>query len=422
MVGPRLTQQVAEAFLPHPPEKLGVAVSGGGDSMALLHLMHGFCTLHGARLFAVTVNHGLRAEAASEAGTVKSYCASLGISHDTLLWDAWDGRGNLQSLAREARYKLMGAWAQDQGVSTVALGHTADDQAETVLMRLARSAGVDGLSAIPHRMVRDGVTWVRPLLGASRSELRSYLQNQRIPWIEDPSNDDPHFARVKARRALAVLADLDIDAKGLAQVAAQMSAARKALDWQTFLAAREIVTVDAGAVVLDQRLMRIQPEEIQRRLIVQALTWVSGGAYPPRRGAIAELLAALRRGTGGTVDGCHARRVAGNIWVFRELNAVRDTQSAHDVLWDARWRLSPLVPETDAEQWDDVVVRALGPEGLEQCPKWRDTGRPHAVLMSTPAVWRGDTVVAAPLAREEQNWHADIEGGAETFFAALLSH
>ena len=167
-MAPRLTQQVANAFLPHPPEVLGVAVSGGGDSMALLHLMHGFCSFHAIKLRAVTVNHGLRAEAASEAGMVRRYCATLGVRHDTLLWNDWNGTGNLQNAARDARYGLMAAWAKEHDINTIALGHTADDQAETFLMRLGRRSGVDGLAAMSNRIIREGVTFVRPLLAAIR--------------------------------------------------------------------------------------------------------------------------------------------------------------------------------------------------------------------------------------------------------------
>ncbi len=387
--------------------------------MALLHLMHGFCTLHGVRLRAVTVDHGLRPESAREAETVRGYCATLGIPHDTLLWDEWDGLGNLQDAARTARYQRMSRWAGTHGIDTVALGHTADDQAETLLMHLARQSGVNGLSGMPSRKVREGLMWVRPLLGAGREELRAYLNSQGIAWIEDPSNENAAFRRVTARAVLAALAPLGIDAKGLAAVAANMSEARKALDWQTFLAARDLVTVQAGAVVLCENKMRILPSEIQRRLLVHAVGWISGAAYPPRRAAIANLMTALRKGQSGTLDGCHARRVQGKVWVFRELNAVRDVTAKLDTLWDYRWRLSPEDPDGN---WQDVTVRALGPDGLEQCPDWRKSGLPHEVLLSTPAVWRGDTVIAAPLAETDQKWHARVDGGEDAFFAALLSH
>ncbi len=417
----RLTQQVADAFLPSPPPVLGVAVSGGGDSIALLHLMHGLCTAHGTRLRAVTVNHGLRAEAADEACEVERYCASIGVPHDTLLWDEWDGKGNLQNVARIARYQRMAAWAREHGLDTIALGHTADDQAETVLMRLARRSGVNGLSGMRSRVLREGVTWVRPLLRSSREDLREYLRVCRIGWAEDPSNEDLTYDRIKARRALVLLADLGIDATGLCMVAEQMAEARRALDWQTFLAAKDLACVYAGAIVLSERKLRILPDEIQRRLLVHAVNWVSGTAYPARRAAVTNLMTALRKGQGGTADGVQARRIGRYIWVFRELDAVRQVETPPDRLWDDRWRFEARAADA-ATRAADLRVRALGETGLQQCPNWRETKLPHAVLLSTPAIWRGDEVVSAPLAGFGQTWHADVEDGEDTFFAALLTH
>lgn len=131
--------------------------------MALLSLLHRLSAAAGTHLEAVTVDHGLRPEAAEEAVFVARYAGTLGLRHETLRWRGWDGQGNLQNAAREARYRLMADWAERRGLPCVALGHTADDQAETVLMRLARRAGVDGLSAMAPRSDRHGITWLRPL-------------------------------------------------------------------------------------------------------------------------------------------------------------------------------------------------------------------------------------------------------------------
>tara|TARA_R110002049_G_scaffold23781_5_gene84614 strand:+ start:63449 stop:64732 length:1284 start_codon:yes stop_codon:yes gene_type:complete len=417
----RLKRQIAEAFVSHPPDVLGVAVSGGGDSIALLHLLHKFCAPNDCQLRAVTVNHGLRPEAAKEAEFVADQCARLNIPHDTLHWRGWDGQGNLQNAARKARYALIADWARTRDLKTVALGHTADDQAETVLMRLARQSGVDGLSGMARRSPRNGITLLRPLLGAMRADLRTFLADQGIDWCDDPSNEDPTYDRIRARQALDVLAPLGIDALGLAEVAANMAQARTALDWQSFLAAREIVKIDGGAVVIDDRGLRILPDEIQRRLFIHALNWVSGSSYPPRRRAVADMILALRRGEAATLDGCHARRVNGRIWVFRELNAVRDLKGGLDSLWDGRWRVVHR-DEPDAMGRRDVTVRVLGSEGLKQCPDWRSTGRPHTMLLSSPAIWQGDVVLAAPLAGHGEKWHVQVDGGEETFFAAILSH
>lgn len=405
--------------MPRPPDVLGVAVSGGSDSVALLHLLHMLATLHGTRLRAVTVNHGLRPEAAEEAQSVAVHCARLSIPHETLIWKNWDGQGNLQNAARHARYEKIAGWAERHNINTVALGHTADDQAETVLMRLARRSGVDGLSAMRRRTQRCGITWVRPMLDITRDRLRVYLTHENISWIEDPSNQNMHFDRIKAREALIALSPLGIDVHGLSEVASHMSQCQQALDWQTFLAAKDIVTFDAGAVILDEPALRLLPEEIQRRLFLNAMRWISGSVYPPRRKSVADLITALRTGQARTVDGCHARRIGTRIWIFRELNAVAGHLSDFKDLWDGRWRLYPPDGQNDC---DGLKVGALTEKGLDQCPDWRECGRPRTVLLSTPAVWQENTVIAAPLAGFGQNWQATVEGGEDTFFAALLTH
>ncbi|NNE51015.1 MAG: tRNA lysidine(34) synthetase TilS [Sulfitobacter sp.] len=415
----RLNNLISEAFLPYPPERIGVAVSGGGDSMALLDLLQIFCTAEGITLHAATVDHGLREGSAEEAAIVADQCKRIGIAHETLLWKDWTGEGNLQAEARKARYALLARWAQGLGIDTVALGHTADDQAETVLMRLARRAGVDGLSAMRARRVREGITWVRPLLSVRRRALRTYLRAKGIDWIEDPSNEDQIFDRIKARQALAALAPLEIDVEGLCEVADQLRQAREALEWQTFITAQKAVTLPAGAVVIGEKLFETEPAEIRRRLFVRALNWVSGSAYPPRRAAVSAVICQVARGQAGTTDGCHVRRIGGAIWVFRELNAVRSVACPLDKLWDNRWRITPPEKLGDAA---GLEIRALGEEGLLQCPDWRETAVPRVVLLSSPAVWRDDALVAAPLAGKGENWHAEVKNGEDAFFATLLSH
>ena len=414
----RLPYQVSNAFLPHPPQVMGVAVSGGSDSMALLHLLKDFCDANGVELRAVTVDHHLRKEARRETEMVAAHCAGIGVSHQTLHWDAWKGKGNLQNAAREGRYGRIADWARAQKIETIAMGHTADDQAETFLMRLSRSSGVDGLSGMRRRVMRNGITWVRPLLQSRREVLQTYLRKRDIPWVNDPSNDDDRFRRIKARRALRLLSELGINEEILAEVADQLGEARKALDWQTFLAARQIVRIEGGAIVLDEPGLRLQPDEIQRRLLVRAIGWVSGSVYPPRRGALAHVVAALRRGQAGTLDGCHVRRIASTIWIFREYAAVKDIVAAPDQIWDRHWKLRHV----EGGHWPALTVRALGIEGLRQCPDWRSSRLPHIVLQSTPSIWQDAELVSAPLAGHPQQWVAEIVGGGDTFYGALLAH
>lgn len=387
--------------------------------MALLYLLQEFCALHDITLRAVTVDHGLREAGAHEAEMVSQHCARLGVPHDTVLWENWDGKGNLQKSAREARYEKMTEWAAQYDISTIAVGHTADDQAETVLMRLSRSAGVDGLSGIPYRTLRNGITWVRPLLKTQRAVLRAYLQDHDIHWADDPSNHDERFDRVKARKALKLLSELGITQDVLAEVADHLTEARKALDWQTFLAAKEIVRIEANAVMIDDMGLRLQPDEIQRRVLLNAIKWINGSPYSPRRGAVAHVMAALANGKAGTLDGVHLRRIGTKLWVFREHRVVSAVRSPTHSIWDGQWRLLPFPP---ASHGDDLHVTALGAQGLEHCPDWRATGRPQEVLKSTPAIWRGQTLVAAPFAGFEENWHVEHVRGKDAFFATLLSH
>jgi tRNA(Ile)-lysidine synthase len=397
------------------PERIGVALSGGGDSTALLHILHKCLEDTETTLCAATVNHGLREGAEAEARQAAVLCETLGIEHTLLYWRGWDMQGNLQAQARNARYRLLTDWAHSSGVTVLALGHTADDQAETLLMRMARMSGVTGLSGMPVRRTMEGVTLFRPLLQISRRMLRHYLEQHNIPWSEDPSNEDTRFERVRVRQAMAALEPLGLTPMALAQVADNVGKAREALDWYTFLAARDMVVVTAGSVMLDMRGFRTLPVEIARRLLVQTMNWISCAEYPPRRTAVSDALEAIRGGKSLTLHGCRIVCKATHAWICREYQAVRDTVSPVGTPWDNRWR----VHGGDAVATE---VRALGEAGLRLCPDWRDTGLPREVLMATPAVWRNDDLVAAPLAGLSNGWEAEPEIGHEEFFASLLSH
>ena len=411
-----IVSAVRSQFHTAPPSSLGVAVSGGGDSMALLRILSRCFSGTDISIQAVTVDHGLRPEARQEAETVAAFARDLGVGHSVLHWEGWSGQGNLQAAAREARYRLMGEWARSHKIALLALGHTADDQAETVLMRLARSAGVNGLSAMPVRRTLHGVSLLRPLLSLTRQQLRAYLERNGIGWCDDPSNDDPRFERVQVRAALEQLEPLGVTVQALATVATHMGEAREALDWYTFLTARDIAFVDGGDVVIDLRRFRTLPQDIARRLLVRAVMWVGRTDYPPRRAAMSEAIDGLRHGRGATLGGCRVLVAGPSIWVCREFAVVRSKRALPGTLWDGRWIL--LGPIENAK----LHVAALGRRGLSQVAEWRDSGRPHAALMATPAVWSGDEVVSAPMAGMANGWRAELQESPEAFFAALLSN
>jgi len=394
---------------------LGVAVSGGGDSVALLHILSRCFDPDLAKLHVATVDHGLRPESASEADGVARLARQLGVPHDVLKWQDWDGTGNLQDQARRARYGLLTGWAKRHGIKVLALGHTADDQAETVLMRLARSSGVAGMSGIPVQRAQDGILFVRPLLRLTRSGLRDYLRRQDVGWIDDPSNDDLQYDRVKMRKALQVLAPLGITATALSDVARNMASARKALDWYSFLSSRETASIDGGDVILDLRSFLLLPDEISRQLLARAIMWIGNAEYPPRRAALSRALQAVNMNEPAVLGGCGLLRQGDKVRVYREFAAVRRHHCPAGEIWDQKWRL----------RGGDVIgheIRPLGRHGLMQCADWRETGRPRLALTATPSVWRGDELIAAPLAGKVNGWQAEIIGGEEEFFASFLSH
>jgi len=398
------------AFDPGPPERVAVAVSGGSDSMAALHLM----TQAGFWPHAVTVDHGLRAEAGQEAAFVAGVCDRLDVPHVTLRWEHGAIEGNLQDAARVARYRLIAEWATAEGISHVALGHTADDQAETFLMRLARGAGVDGLSGMRGRWDEGRVTFTRPFLSQTRAALRVYLERHGQPWVDDPSNADARFERVRARQVLAQLMPLGITAEVLGGVAGNLSDVRQALEAHCAEVARTITTPALGEVVFDRRGLMAAACEVRRRLLVGALRWVASAPYPPRADKVAALEHAIVTGADKTLAGCRITVSEDTVRVFREARAVRDLVCGTRAVWDNRW-----VFEGPHEQ--DLEIRALGAEGLRACTDWRNTGLPRAVLIATPSIWRGHDLISAPIAGFLNGWRAKLVKGRDDFPSSLIS-
>lgn len=392
----RLTGLIRSALPTDEP--VGVALSGGGDSTALLHL----CLRVGFAVQAVTVDHRLRAESAEEAAAVGRACVTLGVPHQVLVWEHGAVTGNLMDQARRARMGLIGAWARGRGIGQVVLGHTRDDQAETVLMGLSRSAGIAGLSGMRRRWEEGGLRWSRPLLEAGRQELRDWLAAEGIGWIDDPTNESDRYTRIKARRALAALAPLGITAAKLADVAGHLAGVQAALTVQVVAAARRWAHQEAGALRIDEGLQE-EPEEFRRQVISGALHWMGSGDYTPRAASVARVEAAMREGRSATLAGCRWHRG----WLVREAKAVAGPVEAGEV-WDGRWQVTGAEGE----------VRALGAAGLRQCPGWRATGLPRQVLEVTPGVWQGETLIAAPSA----GFGAATATCVPDFNAFLLSH
>jgi len=281
---------------------LGIAVSGGPDSLALLLLA---AAARPGKIEAATVDHGLRREARQEAAFVASVCDDLAIPHHVLNARVSPG-ASLQAQARAARYRVLGAWAIECDLGAVASAHHADDQAETLLMRLARGAGLSGLAATRRRRpLEPGVMLVRPLLDWRRAELGAIVAAAKLVAVDDPSNRDPRHDRTRFR---GLLAESDwADPERLASSARWLADADEAIEWaMTDLVATRLAD-DGAAISLDPHGL---PRELQRRLLLAAFD--RHQAPRPRGPDLDRALAALAAGKKATLSGL--KLVGGEKW------------------------------------------------------------------------------------------------------------
>jgi tRNA(Ile)-lysidine synthase len=315
---PNLTLLIAAALgrPVGPEEQLAVATSGGPDSLALLSLA---AAAFPGRVTAITVDHRLRADSAAEAAVVAAQCAARGLAHVTLARDGPDFTANRQAHARAARYALMGEWCAEHGHGLLLTAHHADDQAETLLMRLNRGSGSNGLAGIRAvRPLRPNLMLVRPLLGCRKAELAAIAAAGAWQVVDDPSNRDPRHDRTHVRALLAASPALNTAA--LALSAAHLADEAEAMAWAADLAWQGRVQETDGALLVDAGGL---PAALVQRLLARAVELLAG--RPARGSDIARLAARLGAGqagkVAGTVAGISAR--SGQIW---QLSVTRPPQ------------------------------------------------------------------------------------------------
>jgi tRNA(Ile)-lysidine synthase len=290
-----------------------VAVSGGGDSVALMLLLAAYAKQ--AKLAApviLTVDHGLRPDSAKDAKAVLRMASDAGLKGHALAWKGTAPKSDIEAEARGMRYRLMGEWLVAHKISALYVAHTLEDQAETFLLRLARGSGLDGLSAMrviapypqpdfPELMV------VRPLLDMARAPLRDFLRTKKQDWLEDPMNGDPHFARSRLRVAWPQLEALGLSAQRVSDAAEHLGRAREALDDMTTALLGRAARFEDGMVLLDSVRLKMSPREVGLRALARVLSRVSGEGYRPRFGRLERLFDSIRDGTlggGATLHGC----------------------------------------------------------------------------------------------------------------------
>ena len=389
--------------------RVAVATSGGADSVALCLLTHQWAENRNGKCHALVVDHGLRSDSAHEAAQVSDWLVCGGIDVHVLTWSGRKPLRGIQAAAREARNDLLLSWCRDNRVHDLFLAHHRDDQAETFLLRLGRKSGVDGLSAMAAVSHRGDVKLVRPLLDLPKSRLIATLQSRRHPWVDDPSNHDPAFARSRIRELAPVLADTGITAEGIAVTARRLGRARAALEYYACELVRSAVESHAaGFCWIDREALLAAPEEVGLRILSRVVAAVGAGRAPPRYDRLERAYATLLRNGHGracTLSGCRIVARGHRILVCRENRGVGDCvtlRPGQNRRWDARFDVSLLgsPPSASNQTWE---VRRLGAEGWPQVAARSElrlqehySGIPAVVRATLPALWDHDGLLDVP--------------------------
>jgi tRNA(Ile)-lysidine synthase len=373
--------------------------------MGLMLLAARWAAAQGSRrpaLHVATVDHGLRPEAAREARVVAGAARRLGLDHTTLLWSEQKPRSGLPAAAREARYRLLTDEARRIGAAAILTAHTESDQAETLLMRLARGSGVDGLAAIAGESRLNGIRLLRPLLGVTRERLRATLRTGGETWVEDPSNENESHERVRMRRAAGMLDDLGLSAAALALSAHRLGRAKAALRAASDALARTAAVFHpSGYVQIDRASFLAAPEELSLRLLVRAIAAVGAAAGSPDLAQVEAALGAMLAPSphAMTLGGCKLVPRGVRLLVFREAGRkglpVLTLRPGETAIWDGRHEVALLPRETAP-----VEVRAPSAAELKRLADdghWQRRSLPLEAARAAPLLVRGGQVIAAPM-------------------------
>lgn len=298
---------------PYKNSRIAVAVSGGLDSICLLHwlaeLKLDLVVLH--------VNHGLRRMAETEAEYVRKISADMNIPCKVFRWHGDKPASNLESAARDARYRLMTDYCKENGIGLLATAHQADDQIETFLMNLGRGSGIYGLAAMRGESERDEIRIIRPLLEVFRNELREYCDNHKIRYFSDEMNDDEKYTRVRIRKNRSLLNDaLGISDDRVLLAVRNLGRIRDALE---FYIDRRLETVmKKDYAKFSESFLFDEPLEIRLKLLGRMIQKIGRGNYQPRLNSIEKALDRLSGDCKFTLGSCIVRRMGGRVLIVKE--------------------------------------------------------------------------------------------------------
>lgn len=379
-------------------QRVALAVSGGADSLALLHVVQRWSVrqLPRAAVIVFTVDHRLRPGSAAEAAMVARLCAARDVPHETLTWNGPKPLTGIEAAARAARYELLGEAARRAGADALLTAHHRDDQAETILMRLGRGSGIAGLGGMtPHRVLAGGLLLLRPLLDVPKSRLVATARAAGFTPVEDAMNADPRFARARLRRMMPALAAEGVDAAALSRLGRQLRRADAALSGATQRFLRDALVADAlGVARLPRMRLGAADEEIRLRAFGAVIAAVGGSGVAPAEDKLAAIDVAARSGKAfrRTLGGTVIRTQGGDVVIHREPGrlGMRDEPVPPGFCgrWDGRF-------EVAVGDVEGVTLGPLAAPGYAELPAplrvW-----PRAGVETVPAFRRDGFLVAVP--------------------------
>ncbi len=408
---------------------VAVAVSGGSDSVAAALLTKSVADRLKIPVVALTVDHGLRAESAGEAKTVGGWMAGHGIDHHVLKWKGPYPKSGIQMAAREARYSLLQEKCEALGITRLILGHQQEDQLETMLMRLSKGSGVQGLSVMKPLSERNGLSLLRPFLDVKRARLREYLEFHSQPWLDDPSNENPAFTRTRLGDILKSVTDLPGSSQAtLALSASRLRRAEQALEVMTGQALSGLAVISPfGFVSFRHDFYQQMPDEIAIRFLHRLFIFVRGSGAGPALTALEKLLDRIRRDRTfktATLYGCQFRFFKGDWLICREPGRkglpVMELTPLTDKHWDDRFIILDHHQETTAAPKSALTVQRIGSDGWrlikESAIPSGVRELPAIVRKNLPAVWSGDELFSAPLFSYDSKAMGIAQGRFEMVF------